>query len=81
MRLLRAPEKPAVNSVEEVLNIQNFSYSPEGPQTRIEENFCGVINAWGDEGFSDNDDYYVLNIRTIYDTNGMETKKLGNIGL
>ena len=40
-----------------------------------------MINAWTEEGISDNDDYSVLNIRTIYDTNGLETKKLVNIGL
>ena len=40
-----------------------------------------MIKAWTEEGISDNDDYSVLNIRTIYDTNGMEAKKLVNIGL
>ena len=40
-----------------------------------------MINAWTEEGISDNDDYSVLKIRTIYDTNGLETKKLVNIGL
>ena len=40
-----------------------------------------MINGWTEEGISDNDDYSVLNIRTIYDTNGLETKKLVNIGL
>ena len=73
--------KPAVNTVEEVVNSQNCSYSPDDPQARIEETFCGGINAWTEEGISDNDDYSVLNIRTIYDTNGMENKKLVNIGL
>ena len=73
--------KPAVNTVEEVVNSQNCSYSTEDPKARIEETFCGVINDWTEEGISDKDDYSVLNIRTIYDTNGMETKKLVNIGL
>ena len=73
--------KPAVNIVDESVNSQNCSYSPEDLQARSEENFCGVINAWTEEGTSDNDDYFVLNIRTIYDTNGLETKKLVNIGL
>ena len=40
-----------------------------------------MINAWTEEGISDNDDYSVLNIRTIYDTNGVEIKKLVSIGL
>ena len=37
--------------------------------------------AWTEEGTNDNDDYSVLNIRTIYDTNNLETKKFVNIGL
>ena len=73
--------KPAVNTVEESVNSQNCSYSPEDLQARSEEDFCGVINAWTEEGISDNDDYSVLIIRTIYDINGKETKKLVNIGL
>ena len=73
--------KPAVNIVDEAVNTQNCSYSPEDLQARSEENFCGVINAWTDEGISDNDDYSVLNIRTIYDINGLEIKNLVNIGL
>ena len=40
-----------------------------------------MINAWTKEGISDNDDYSVLNFRTIYDANGIETTKLVNIGL
>ena len=42
-----------------------------------EESFCGVINNWSEEGTSDS----VLNIKTIYDTNGLKTKKPVNIGL
>ena len=73
--------KPAVNTVEEVVNSQNCPYSPKDPQARIEENFCGVVNAWTEEGISENDDYSVLSIRVIYDTNGVETKKLVDVGL
>ena len=73
--------RPAVNNVEEIVNNQNCSYSSEDPQATTDENFCGVITAWTEEGTSGNDDYSVLNIRTIYDTNGLETKKLVNIGL
>ena len=73
--------KPAVNTVEESVNSQNCTYFPEDLQARSEEDFCGVINAWTEEGISDNDDYSVLIIRTIYDINGMETKKLVNFGL
>ena len=39
--------RPTVINVEEVVNNQNCSYSPENPQARIDENFCGVIIAWG----------------------------------
>ena len=60
--------KPAVNIVDETVIGQNCSYSPEDLQARSEENLCGVINAWTEEGISDNDDYSVFNIRTIYDT-------------
>ena len=41
----------------------------------------GIVIVINEEGISDNDDYSVLNIRTIYDTNGLENKKLVNIGL
>ena len=41
-----------------------------------EQNFCGVINALTEEGIRNNDDYSVLNIRTIYNDNGLETEKL-----
>ena len=76
-RLCKSKERtPTINNVEEVLSNQNCSYSPENPQTRKDENFCGVIDAWTEEGASDYDDYSVLNIRTIYDTNRLETKKL-----
>ena len=42
---------------------------------------CGVINAWSESVQSDNDDYSVLNVTTIYDKKGQELKKLVNIGL
>ena len=71
----------AVKNVQEIVNNQNCSYSSEDPQANTDENFCGVINAWTEEGTSGNEDYSVLNIRTIYNTNGLETKKLVNIGL
>ena len=67
--------RPAVNDVEEVVNNQNCSYSPEDPRAKI---FVEII-AWTEKRISDNDDYSVLIIRTIYDTNGLETKKLVNI--
>ena len=66
--------KPVVTSRVEKVYKQNC------PQSKQEENFCGVINAWTEEGISDNDDYSVLNIQTIYDDNCLETKKLVKIG-
>ena len=57
-----------------------MSILPRDSQLNSEKKFCGRLNAWTEEGTSDNDDYSVLNIRTIYDDNGLETKKLVNIG-
>ena len=42
---------------------------------------CDVINAWNEYGQSDDDDFSVLSVRTIYDKNGLETKRLLNIGI
>ena len=61
--------------------ISDEDYFPEDPQARIDKTFCGVINYWTEEGTIENDDYSVLNIRPIYDTNGLETKKLVKNGL
>ena len=66
-----------VINVEENVNNQNFPCSPEDSLVNSEVNFCGVIiNAWTEERTSDNDDHSVLNIRSIYDNNGLETKNL-----
>ena len=54
--------KPDVNNVEEVVNNQNCPYSPENKQARMGEKFCGLNNAWTEEGTSDKDNYSVLNI-------------------
>ena len=43
--------------------------------------FCGIINAWSESGQSENDDYSVLNVTTIFDDDGKELKKILNIGL
>ena len=48
---------------------------------RANRECCGVINAWSDSGQSDNNDYSVLNVTTIYDDQGKELKKLPIIGL
>ena len=81
-RLCRSKgRRPSVKIVKETVNNQNCSYYPEVPQATTYENFCGVIEAWTEEGTGDSDDYSVLNIRRIYDTNCLYTKKLVNIGL
>ena len=46
-----------------------------------QKEFCGVTNAWTEAGLSDNDNYSVLNVTTIFDSNARELKKLLNIGL
>ena len=71
--------RPVLNNVRDV-NGQNCPYSPGDSQLNSEKKFCGRLNAWTEEGTSDNNDYSVLNIRTIYDDNGLETKKFVNIG-
>ena len=42
---------------------------------------CGVIKAWLEAGQSENDDYSVLNVTTIFEEDGKGLKKLLNIGL
>ena len=46
-----------------------------------EKELCDVINAWNEYGQSDDDDFSVLSVRTIYDNIGLETKKLLNLGI
>ena len=43
--------------------------------------FCGVIKPWTEAGLSDNEDYSVSNVTTIFDSDGKELKKLLNIDL
>ena len=73
--------RPVVNNVKENVNNPNCSDSPEDPQANADENVCGVIKAWREEGTSYNDFYSVLNIRNIYDDIGLESKNFLNIGL
>ena len=46
-----------------------------------EKESCDVINAWNENGQSDDDDFSVLSVRAIHDNNGLETKKLLNLGI
>ena len=41
----------------------------------------GVIKAWNENGESDDDDFLVLRVRTVFDKNGLESKKILNIGM
>ena len=48
---------------------------------RLNRGCCGVINTWSESGQSENDDYSVLNVNTIFDDDGKELIKLLNSGL
>ena len=75
-------KRPTVYTViDNYVNTENFTYaSPESSWGENQES-CNVINGWNEYGQSDDDDFSVLSVRTIYDENGLETKKLQNIGL
>ena len=59
----------------------NPSDIPDVNTDHIDRERCGVINAWSESGQSENDDYSVLNVTTIFGEDGKELKKLLNIGL
>ena len=59
----------------------NLSDIPDVNRDHVDRECCGVINAWSESGQSENDDYSVLNVTTIFDEVGKELKKLLNIGL
>ena len=68
----------------QIVNNTDHNYPSEQPDVHIDHanRECGgVINAWSESEQSDNDDYSVLNVTTIYDDHGKELKKLLNIGL
>ena len=50
------------------------SEQPDVKNDRVKRESCGVINAWSESGQSDNDDYSVLNMTTIYDNQGKGLK-------
>ena len=41
----------------------------------------GVIKAWNENGESDDEDFLVLSVRTVFDKNGLESKEILNIGM
>ena len=59
----------------------NPSDIPDVNTDHVDRECCGVINAWAESGQSENDDYSVLKVTTIFDDDGKEVKKLLNIGL
>ena len=59
----------------------NSSDTPDVNTNHVNRECCGVINAWSESGQSENDDYSVLNVTTIFDNDGKELKKFLNIGL
>ena len=75
-------KRPTVNTASDnYVNTENCTYTPpENSWTEDQESFH-VINAWNEYGQSDDDDFSVLSVRTIYDKNGLETKKLLNLGI
>ena len=68
-----------VNIVDsQIVNNTDHNYPSEQPDVHIDHanrECCGVINAWSESGQSDNNDYSVLNVTTIYDDQGKELKK------
>ena len=68
----------------QIVHNTDCNYPSEQPDVNndpVNREGCGVINAWSESGQSNNDDYSVLNVKTIYDNQGKELKKLPNIGL
>ena len=59
----------------------NPSDIPDVNTDHVDRECCGVINAWSESGQSENNDYSVLNVTTIFDNDGKELKKILNIGL
>ena len=59
----------------------NPSDIPDVYTDHVDRECCGVINAWSEYGQSENDDYSVLSVTTVFDDDGKELKKSLNIGL
>ena len=75
-------KRPTVNTVSDnYVNTENCRYTPPENSWTEDHESCDVINAWNEYGQSDNDDFSVLSVRLIYDKNGLETKKLLNLGI
>ena len=59
----------------------NLSDIPNVNTDHVNRECCGVINAWSESGQSENDDYSVINVTTVFDNDGKELKILLNMGL
>ena len=74
-------KRPTVNTVSDnYVNTENCTYAPPENSWTEDQEICDVINAWNEYKQSDNDNFSVLSVRTIYDKNGLATKKLLNFG-
>ena len=75
-------KRPTVITViDNYVNSKKCTYVPSENSRAENKESCDVINAWNEYGQSDDDVFSVLSVRTIYDKNGLETKKLLNIGI
>ena len=75
-------KRHTVNTVSDnYVNTENCIYVPPLSSWSENQEMRGAISARNERGQSDNDDFLVLSVGTIYDKNGLETKKLLNIGL
>ena len=75
-------KRPTVNTVtDNYVNTENCTFVPPENSWAENQKSCDVINAWNEYGQSDDDNFSVLSVRTIYDKNGLETKKLLNLGI
>ena len=75
-------KRPTVNTASDnFVNTENCTYAPPENSWAEDQESCDVINAWNEYGQSVDDNFLVLSVRTIYDKNGLETKKLLNLGI
>ena len=67
----------------QILDNTDFNPSdiPDVNTDHVDRECCGVINTWSESGQSENDNYSVLNVTTIFDDDGKELKNLSYIGL
>ena len=61
-------KRPTVNTVSDNYVItENCTYAPPENSWTEDQESCDVINAWNEYGQSDDDEFSVLSVRTIYD--------------